>query len=168
MASYTASPSATASGSPSPFNRTGGEMARQADNAGLAVGLFFLVTFLVVGIGAWYCWSLWKHRARARQFAKPRAGAVVDYEDRHSGRFVASGAAKPLPAGVLPLNVVAAVPGGKGLLSSAQPAALAPRPPAGASPRAKSPSPFPSLSAPRANPLSASAVVVANPAAGFS
>ena len=166
MASSTASLSASASGSA--LNRTGGgAMVREADNAGLAVGLFFLVTFLVVGVGAWYCWSLWKHRARARQFAKPRAGAVVDYEDRHSGRFVASGAAKPLPAGVLPLNVVAAVPGGKGLLSSsAQPAALAPRPPAGPSPRAKSPSPFPSLSAPRANPLSAT--VVANPAAGFS
>lgn len=140
------------------------------DQVGLGVGLFFLAVFLVLGVGAWYCWSLWSHRKRAREFTKPRRGAVVDYEDRHSGTFIPSGAAKPLPAGVLPLSIVAAVaPGGKGLLSSSAPPALTPRPPSGPSPHAKSPTPFlQSLAPVRVNPLSASATVVTpNPASGF-
>ncbi len=145
------------------------------------MGLAFLVLAILLGVACWYIWSLWSYRKHARQFAKPRRDAVVDYADKMNGHYIPSGTAKPLPTGVLPLSLVASAPGGKGLLSRTAPPGAAPpagpRPPAGPSPRARgAPSPFPSggLGAPRQNPLSASvsepaavAVVVANPAAGF-
>ena len=144
---------------------------------GVGVGLFFASV-----LAAWLCWSVGRHRAQARAINKPRRGTVVDYEDRHTGNFVAgANAPKPLPMGVLPAwGVLAAGGGARGapLASSAAAsegggagAPLKPSPPPGPSPRRSGSSGgflAVALGAVRSNnPLAAEApaVVVSNPAA---
>lgn len=110
-------------------------------------------------------------RARLRGPLTPPLPPILNQqEDRHSGHFVPSGKAKPLPVGVLPLSVLVGVSGSKSLLSSTP---LSPKPPPGPSPSAsRAPLAFPGLSSPRANPLSNAApptsTVVVNPVAGLS